>query len=235
MRASFCLIFCAGLAAASALAGTMSGDGMRDTRYGEVLVVRGGPLKFKADVYNTVGLNDCPQAQWEKLDAAALKKEHGAVAVILNGPRYFMMDRPSIEKPGEKVEFGGIAMRRLASVELSLPTILRGRSKPYAENSVNRVSEFLYRKGSEIYELIAPDGRAYVLQTYSRIVDPKLAASDLPGLGRRLRLPEGWQYRASTLDHDLILRSTGTAHVLQDELQNSYQRRGPDDSPAAAR
>lgn len=204
---------------------------MRDTRYGEVLVVRGGPWKFKADVYNTVGLNDCPQAEWEKLDAAALKKEHKAAAIILNGPRYFMMDRPSIQKPGEKVKFGGLEMRRLASVDLTLPTMLRGRSKPYAENSVDRVSEFFYRNGSEIYELVAPDGRTYVLQTYARIVDPKLSAPDLPGLGKRLHLPKGWQYRARTLDHDLVLRSTGTAHVLQDELQNSYQRRGPDDSP----
>jgi hypothetical protein len=38
-----------------------------------------------------------------------------------------------------------------------------------------------------------------------------------------LKLPKGWQYRVRTLSEDLVVRSTGKAHVLQDDLKNSYQ------------
>jgi hypothetical protein len=51
--------------------------------------------------------------------------------------------------------------------------------------------------------------------------------ADLKNLAARLRLPAGWQYRTRVLDRDLMLRAKGTAHVLQDDLENSYQRVTP--------
>jgi hypothetical protein len=62
------------------------------------------------------------------------------------------------------------------------------------------------------------------MQTYALLVDPKLTMADLPTLGKRLHLPKGWHYRVRTLDRDLSLKAHGTAYVLQDELENSYQR-----------
>lgn len=44
------------------------------------------------EVYNTYLLNDCPAAGWASVDAAAIKAEQMADVVILNGPRYWMMD-----------------------------------------------------------------------------------------------------------------------------------------------
>jgi len=211
-------LFCSPLFAATR-------DNLFNVRYGEVLVVEGGPFHYTAHVYNTLGLNDCPEKAWQALDPAKLKKEFHARAIILNGPRYFLMDRNSLANPGKIATFGDLQLRHLADLEVSLPTLLRGRSKPYTENQVKRTTEYVFRKGRTIYELVSPEGHVYVMQSYARNVDPKLSEPDLAALGKRLALPKGWQYRAEKLDEDLVLKANGTAYVLQDELENSYQRR----------
>ena len=44
-------------------------------------------------------------------------------------------------------------------------------------------------------------------------------------VGERLALPDGWTFTVRTLDRDLDLLSTdGVATIVQDELQNTYQR-----------
>jgi hypothetical protein len=199
-------------------------DDLFNVRYGEVLVVKGGPVSYTAQVYNTLGLNDCPEKEWEALDPAKLKKEFKAKAVILNGPRYFLMDRNSLANPGEVATFGVLKLRHLADVQISPSTLLRGRSKPYTENHVKRKTEYVFRKGRTIYELVSPDGNTYVMQSYARNVDPKLSEPDLATLGKRLALPKGWKYRAVKLDKDFVLRADGSAWVIQDELENTYQR-----------
>ncbi len=75
-----------------------------------------------------------------------------------------------------------------------------------------------------MHELLAPNGRAYVMQAYAQIVDRGLTRSKLRGLGARLKLPAGWRYRTRTLRRDLALTTYGRTTVIQDELQNTYQR-----------
>lgn len=197
---------------------------LRGVRYGEVLVVTGGPMEFTGHVYNTLGLNDCPEDQWKALDPGKLKKEFKARAIILNGPRYFLMDSNALVNPGKTASFGELKARHLADVAISLPMLLRGKSKPYTENTVARTTKYIFRKGHPVYELVSPKGVTYVMQSYSLTVDPKLAEADLATLGDRLKLPAGWKYQVRIPDKDLVMETSGTAHVLQDELENSYQR-----------
>ncbi len=75
-----------------------------------------------------------------------------------------------------------------------------------------------------MYELLAPNGAIYVMQSYAQIVDPTLEESALAGLGARLELPTGWTFRARTLDAPLLVTTRGEATVVQDELQNTYSR-----------
>src|SRR4051812_3515455 len=92
-------------------------DQVHGARYGEVLLVTGRLTRIEATVYNTLGLNDCPDDLWRALNAEAIKKAHRARAAILNGPRYFLMDSISIVNPGgEIVTFGELQMRPLATV-----------------------------------------------------------------------------------------------------------------------
>jgi hypothetical protein len=72
--------------------------------------------------------------------------------------------------------------------------------------------------------LEAADGSRYVMQAYSQIVDKTLTYDDLPSLGARLKLPSGWRYSSIVPDKDLVLGAQGKATVVQDELENTYQK-----------
>ena len=74
-----------------------------------------------------------------------------------------------------------------------------------------------------MHELIDTEGNVYTMQSFSRIVDEALSYEDLETLGDRLSLPDGWRYRVRMLEEDLDVQAIGTATVLQDELQNTYQ------------
>ena len=211
---------------ASMMAGLTVREQVHGARYGEVLLVTGRLNRIEASVYNTLGLNDCPDDLWQALDPEAIKKEYQARAVILNGPRYFLMDKIAIADPGTEIfDFGGLQMRRLATVPLPLKTVLGGlHRQPYTEQPVRRTTVYVYDRGREVYELVAPDGTAYVMQSYSLAVDPALTEAQLPTLGARLQLPDGWHYRVRRLAEEWSLRVDGEAILVQDELENSYQR-----------
>jgi hypothetical protein len=195
-------------------------DDVFGKRYGEVLLVRAGISGPEASVYNTFPLNDCPAELWEKLDPQAMAAENGADAALLNGPRYWLMS--SIGKKGrdtlEHKTFGGIEMLRQATVQLASMN-----PSPYNVNRVDRKAVFTFDAGREIYELIDPDGRRWVMQTWSQTVDPALSLADLPGLASRLSLPAGWTYQPRTPTSPLCVDTTGEdASVTQDDLANSY-------------
>lgn len=189
-------------------------------RYGEVLLVEVGESGPQATVYNSFPLNDCPAELWSQLDAAAIATEHGAAAALLNGPRYWLMN--AIEKqadgPQERMTFGGIEMIKQATVALSSMN-----PAPYTVNEVTRNTVFVFNAGEEIYELIDPDGKRWVMQTWSQVADPNLSRADLPGLASRLNLPQGWSYRPRVLTETLrVDTTTRPARVTQDDLTNSY-------------
>ena len=200
---------------------------LRNQRYCEVLVGKRNWLKLEVSVFNTQGLNLCPEEQWKTLNKESIEKTFDASFVYLNGPRYWTMDE--IQAAGKTVNdvketFGGIEMNLRATVQLSLLKQFIG-SKQYTSNEVARTTNFIYRAGSAVYELTSPAGEVYVMQSYSQIINPDLNMKDLPVLGDQLKLPTGWTYRSRVLDQDLSLVANGIAYVLQDNLSNSYQRR----------
>lgn len=204
----------------------MAGEGndVFAKRYGEVLLIRMGSAGPEATVYNTFPLNDCPAELWDALDAQAIARENGAVAALLNGPRYWLMSRIA-KKAGEPQptkSFGGIEMIEQATVAMA-----QGGSgnnpAPYSVNKVDRRAVFTFDAGRPVFELVDPDGGRWVMQTYSQVVDKTLALEDLADLGSRLHLPDGWRFETRTLTAPLVVDTTATvAHVLQDDLTNSY-------------
>ena len=189
-------------------------------RYGEVLLVRMTEHGPEATVYNTFPLNDCPAELWDVLDADALAKENGAAAALLNGPRYWLMSEIGKQAgaPQPRKSFGGIEMIEQATVALS-----SNNPAPYSVNKVDRKAVFTFGAGRPVFELVDPDGRRWVMQTWSQVVDKSLTLEDLPGLGARLHLPAGWRYETRTLTEPLVVDTTERkANVLQDDLTNSY-------------
>ena len=200
---------------------------LRNQRYCEVLYGKRDFLNLEVKVFNTQGLNLCPEDQWKTITKESVEKKYGASFVVLNGPRYWMMDE--IQAAGDTVNldkesFSGMEMNLRATVKLNLLKQLMG-SKQYSPNEIVRTTNFIYKAGTPIYELTSPAGDVYVMQSYSQIVNPNLVMSDLPDLAKQLKLPSGWTYKSKVLDQELSLIANGIAYVLQDNLSNSYQRR----------
>ncbi len=214
------------LAATPAATPTAGAASIRDLRYCEVLPTYRDGGTLRTEVWNTMGLNDCPADAWAALDAEALKDELGAVHVLLNGPRYWLMDAivplGEATATGKRADFGGIPMELRATLESPVGAAQPG-SRPYTETTVLRETRYVFAAGKPVFTLTSPDGRVYVMQTYAQIVDPDLEIEALPELGSRLQLPDGWRFDAVTPDVDLVLEADGAATVVQDDLMNTYQ------------
>jgi hypothetical protein len=209
------------LLAAPATAERSVGRDMHDARYCEILELRGAPPDARVLVWNTLGLNECPAGWWEGLDAAAIAAERGDTFVLLNGPRHFLMDSARA-RTGPVRRFEGERLRLVASLPIDSWADLE--QTPYTERTVDRLNTWHWREGRRVFELLAPDGNTYLMQSYSQIVDPDLSRRNLAALGRRLDLPRGWRFRVRKLKRPLTLRAEGSATILQDELRNTYQR-----------
>jgi len=197
-------------------------DEVRGVRYGEVLAAFRRDGRFEAEVFGTQFLNDCPQELWDGLDAEAIAADLGALFVKLNGPRHWVLDgmgtKVNAMEPVLR-EFNGLLMRRLAVIDLGeSPT-----AGPYTEIHVDRGAVFFFDAGKPVYELVNPDGLAYVMQAYCIGVDPSTDEPSLYTLADRLSMPDGWSYRVRILDEELVVDTTDkVATVLQDEFENSY-------------
>ena len=205
---------------------TKSISGLRNLRYCEVLYGKRhlGTLTIK--VFNTQGLNECPEALWKVLDIKVIEKKNDASFVRLNGPRYWTMDeiKAAGKTANDVVEnFGGIEMSLRATLDVGLKRQLAG-TQFFVPNVVNRNTAFIYKSGTLIYQLTSPQGQTYIMQSYSQIADPILSMNDLAQLAARLKLPDGWKYTVKTLTQDLVLQAQGKAYVIQDNFYNSYQR-----------
>jgi hypothetical protein len=210
------------LAAAPAAfaAGPKRQDGLHDARYCEVIEVHGLPPTASATVWNTIGLGTCPQAKFAKLDARKLAEARGDTLVVLNGPRHWVLDSAS-GTVGAEHAFGGMRMRKVATIPLRRAADLA--TTPYTDRVIRRHTSWRWKRGRTVFELVAPGGDVYVMQSYAQIVDPKLSLAKLRRLGPRLTLPQGWRYRARTLRHPLVLKTRSQATIVQDDLKNTYQ------------
>jgi hypothetical protein len=199
-------------------------DGVRDARYCEIIpVVRRG-VHLLATVYNTLGLNDCPSELWDKITEPAMKKRFGAFKVVLNGPRHFVMDAIAAAgdtAAGKTIDAEGLGLTARATINVGVAGL---RAKPYGERAIDRETRYVFRANQPVFLLVRPDGVRYAMQSYAQMVDKSLSYDNLPGLGSRLKLPAGWRYEVMKPDSDLLLGATGKAIVVQDDLDNTYQK-----------
>jgi hypothetical protein len=175
---------------------------------------------FEIQVFNTVGLNRCPDEDWSALNFNAIAEEEGWQGAFPNGPRYWVMDQIRGARPPAPVSLGGIDMRKVAT--LRLPVLLQNDFEPF---QIERRTQWIFNRGRTIRELIAPDGRRYVMQAYTRNIDPELTESKLNEIGSNplAEIPEGWTFRTRRLKNQLVMTANGTATILRDGLRSVYQ------------
>jgi hypothetical protein len=233
------LLACIVLASAPSAATPASAidvNDLRGQRYCEIFLGSSRFLPTLVEVYNTIGLNDCPADPWSKITEDGVKRQSGAAVAHLNGPRYWVIDglrNSTLADPTPKL-LGGIAMRKAAVLELGL-TDLWDAGKPYRTHDVQRDTTFRFAAGKPIYEITDPRGRAFVMQSYSVQKVPQDEAM-LARLGTRLRLPTGWSFRTHVLEEDAHLTPVDQhAVVVQDEFLNTYQLETPGFETAGTR
>lgn len=196
-------------------------DDVRGARYCEVIVSQG---RLTLAVYNTMGLNQCPEVQWKKITSKTLKKDMHARIAILNGPRYWTIDAidsTPVTDVSEK-QIKGISMKKVALVHIKLGDLIKGH-RPYNQHHVERNVIWTYQAGKPVYELIDPEGRVYVMQSYS-LDKAAQTPRTLSQLNGKLKLPAGWHYRTGVLTHDAKLPCVNKqAIVIQDDFLNTYQ------------
>jgi hypothetical protein len=204
-------------------------DNLRALRYCEVFLIGGDAVTkdLNANFYNTTGLNNaasprdtCPAAMWDKVDAAALKKQYDVLGVFKNGPRGWANDWIDLGTGTER-DFNGIKARWMGNVQL--PKEFGKGSVAYQPTTVARKSQMGFVKGQPVFIVESPDGMPWVMQAYSNIVDPNLSYADLQNLGSKLKLAPGWKFRVQVLDQDLMIQAVnGHARIVQDDLENTY-------------
>jgi hypothetical protein len=161
---------------------------------------------------------------WDKITEAEKKKRIASIRVMLNCPRRFVMDKivaAGGTAAGETIEAGGLKLTERASIDLS---IFGMRTEPYQERTIDRDTRYVFEAGKPVFLLVSPDGVRYAMQAYAQMIDKGLSYDDLPSLGARLKLPKGWRYETLVPETDLVLGANGEAIIVQDNLDDTYQR-----------
>ncbi len=205
-------------------------EGLYDYRYCEVFLIGGNPITkdLSAAFYNTTDRNNgattrdsCSDEIWATVDVDKMKDQYDVLAVFKNGPRFWLYEY--IELPvGAERSFGDTKARWMGEVKLPKGFGDKGATL-YKTTTVHRDSKQGYKKGQMVFILDDPDGTPWVMQAYSRIVDPELSYEDIKTLDKKINLPDGWKFRTKVLDQDLGIGAiNGTARVTQDDLENTY-------------
>jgi hypothetical protein len=221
------LAFTGGSAFAQAQSTSPAQQELRNIRYCEVIPSVQNGSTVTSYIYNTLGFNYCPPGKWNKLTEAEVNQEFGSQKAQLNGPRHWVLDHIQSTGPasstGKTFIFGGIEMGLDGTLTTPAGTPTVGQ-QAYVVNQVQRDTIWTYDAGKPIFELTAPDGHVYVMQSYSQLVDKKLHYRDLPRLASLLKLPAGWSYTSKKLTCTLKLNSNGLAYIVNDNLFDTYQR-----------
>ena len=99
---------------------------------------------------------------------------------------------------------------------------------PYRVFANRQLSKWVFKKGNTVFLLRAPEGKVYVMQSYTTGEDPNLTYEQLPQLGTKLqKLLPGWNYEVKTLTQDLAFDTrkatpAGLKHLTLDEFGNAY-------------
>lgn len=167
------------------------------------------------DIYSTSPVAPCSVEWWDGLDVVALAQEFGARTVFKNGPQWWSMDEVGV-MASENVSVAGVEMvfgAHLPPGTMSIPH--------YTVFNPAKYQDLTWQAGEPTYQLVDPEGHAYVLQGH------KIPVDGLSTLGERmLGLPEGWQYRVVVLEQDLVMNLTPNEPIpsVQDEFDQIYIR-----------
>jgi hypothetical protein len=192
-----------------------------------------------AHVWNTTGASDCPPLYRDPIDAAgqeAFARKHGALAGWLNPRRHWMFDELWVYGIGETHDFDGVQATWMAKTKaedlMKSANMTKAGGDPYDPGTIYRLDTMKYKKGTTVHIIDAPDGGAYIMQSWTDHFNKDVAYDKLKRLGSMYkRLPPGWKFRTKVLDADLEIvppPPARLAKVMLDEFHNVFEGCGYD-------
>jgi hypothetical protein len=123
------------------------------------------------------------------------------------------------------VNFDGVNL--LYGGEMTAAEMMAQMAKAYSPNLIYRNSNWIWHSGTPVHLLREPNGTVWVMQEYTKDVDPSLTLDNLHQVGAKLKnLPKGWVFETKVLTQELSLntsRCDGWAAIIRDELHCTYQ------------
>ena len=119
----------------------------------------------------------------------------------VNSGRFWMMDEID-HAGGDTVDFHGLGMRWAG--DMTGAEMVAQFQNAYAPNLIQRNTIWTWHAGKRVHLLREPGGTVWVLQEYTKAVDPSLTPDNLDSLGKKFKdLPKGWKFEIKVLDKEL--------------------------------
>jgi hypothetical protein len=207
-------------------------SGERGYRYMELFLTCPGA---GTGIYNTMTFNilpgnskdSAPDSLMANYSDVQVAKDYNADGSYSSGIRYWVHDKMRLTFSNQVRNFDGLDTRWGANAAVTAAEMSKGEQF-YSITPVLCNRTWYYEAGKPIFILDAPNGMTFVMQSYSIIVDKNQKYEDLPNLGSKLKLPEGWKFRTVNLTKDLTVNgitvngSPNQWRVTQDDLINTY-------------
>jgi hypothetical protein len=178
----------------------------------------------RAHVYTAANLDEITPESHKKIDPVRLARELEVDMCAVNGGRIWLMDETDVQG-GDIVDFHGVKM--LYGGEMTAAEMMAQMKNPYSPNLIYRNSNWIWHAGTPVHLLREPGGAVWVMQEFTKDVDPSLTLDNLNQVGSKLKnLPQGWTFETQVLTEDLSLdtaRCDGWAAIIRDELHCTYQ------------
>ena len=177
----------------------------------------------RAHVYTAASIPVDTEA-YKKIDPKKLAVELGVDMCAVNSGRFWMMDELEF-LVGETQNFHGVELRW--GGDMTGAEMVSQMQNAYMPSLIRRNSAWTFKAGKPVFLLRDPEGTTWVLQEYTKAVDPSLTPENLDQLGGKLKnLPEGWKFETKVLTEDLVLdtgRAGSWAAIIRDDLHCTYQ------------
>lgn len=178
----------------------------------------------RAHVYTATSVTDVTPETAGRIDPKRLARELEVDMCAVNGGRFWTMDEMDFQG-GDIVDFHGVGMTWAG--DMTGAEMMAQMADAYAPSLIYRDTDWIYYAGKPVHLLREPGGAVWVMQEFTKDVEPSLTIDSLDQVGSKLKnLPKGWTFETKVLAKTLSLdtgRAGGWAAILRDELHCSYQ------------
>jgi hypothetical protein len=95
----------------------------------------------------------------------------------------------------------------------------------YTPLIISAPQHYIYNPGTKVSELISPEGKVFMMTSYTNFINSEISMATLGTLDSLLSLPQGWKFRSRILERQIAVFATPPYFenvVIFDDFQNFY-------------